>query len=47
LAAAAWVPQFAQRLPFNLANALAGKAKFLSYFFQRVAASVLQTKAQA
>ena len=40
------MPQFPQRFRFDLADALAGHAKFLSHFFQRPRAPILQPKAQ-
>lgn len=46
LAAAAWVAQTAQRLPLNLADTLAGQAKFFAYFFKRIAATIGEPEAQ-
>ena len=41
LAAAAWMAQFAQRLSFDLADALARETKLLAHFFEGVAATIL------
>jgi len=42
LARAGGVPQLAERLGFNLADALAGEGERLSYFFERVLTAVFQ-----
>ena len=44
LAAAAGMPQLPQCLGFNLADALAGDAKLLAHFFQRVLGAVFEAK---
>jgi len=45
IAAAAWVAQAAQRLTFDLANALAGQTKLLPDLFQGVALPIGESKA--
>ena len=47
LAATAGMAQAVQRLVLDLADALAGQAELLPHLFQRVAAAVVQAKAQA
>ena len=45
LARAGGVPQLAERLGFDLADALAGEGKRLSHFFERVLPAVFQPEA--
>src|SRR5919201_938711 len=45
LAGTRWLPQFAQRLGLNLADAFAGDGEQLAYFLERMLRAIFQTKA--